>query len=81
MSDRSESRERGKNRLDHSSGSDLNDDQPGPSVRDSNEARAGGSRAPDQSSGSQIEARHGLKRKTSDRSESREQKPRRSGCH
>ncbi len=65
-SSRSESRERKKKKLDHHSGSDLNDDQPGPSVRDSNEARAGGSRAPDQSSGSQIEARQGLKRKKKD---------------
>ncbi len=71
-SSRSESRERKKKKLDHCSGSDLNDDQPGPSVRDSNEARAEGSRAPDQSTGSQIEARQGLKRNTSDRSEIRE---------
>ncbi|XP_042606645.1 transcriptional regulator ATRX homolog [Cyprinus carpio] len=83
-SSRSESRENTKNGLDHRSGSDSIDDQADPSVRDNNEARAGGSRAPsDQSSGSQMETRQGLKRKrkTSDRPESREQKPRRSGRH
>ncbi len=75
-SSRSESRENTKNILDHRSGSDLNDDHPEPSVRDSNEARAVESRAPDQSSGSQIETRQGFnkKRKSSDRSESGERK-------
>ncbi|KAL0147125.1 hypothetical protein M9458_057649 [Cirrhinus mrigala] len=80
-SDRSESK---RKRLEHCSGSDSNADQPGPSVRGNNEARAERSKAPsDQSSGSQIETRQSLKRKrkTSDRSEDKEQKRRRSDRH
>ncbi|ROL40970.1 hypothetical protein DPX16_11420 [Anabarilius grahami] len=62
------------------------DDQPGPSHRVNNrsEIRSGESRTPaDQSSGSQVEMRQGVKRKrkTSGRSESREQGRRRSDHH
>ncbi|KAI2649888.1 Glutamine-rich protein 2 [Labeo rohita] len=76
-SGRSESKGRKRSRLDHRSGSASDDDQPGPSVRDNNEARAGGSRALfDQSSSLQIKMRQGVKRKrqASVRSESREWK-------
>ncbi|KAL0158599.1 hypothetical protein M9458_046675 [Cirrhinus mrigala] len=76
-SGRSESRGRKRRRLDHRSGSGSDDDQPGPSVRDHNEARAGGSRALfDQSFGLQIKMTQGIKRKrqASVRSESREWK-------
>ncbi|XP_039506164.1 ABC transporter F family member 4-like [Pimephales promelas] len=69
----------------HMDGSSIDDEQPGPSRRANNsEIRSGASRIPsDQSSGSQVEMRQGVKRKrkTSGSSKSREQKRKRSDHH